>query len=123
MHTKEAVSVFRLVSLWVGAQTYRDDILDAYVRPYAGTIGNDFLLQDDNARLHRACIVDDYLQQETIQCMEWTARSPDLNPIEHVWKALGRRIATLNPPPQILATLATALQAMALTSYGTDRLH
>ncbi|GBL94666.1 hypothetical protein AVEN_83981-1 [Araneus ventricosus] len=99
----------------VNAQTYRDDILDAYVRRYAGAIGDDFLLQDDNARPHRPRIVDDYLQQETIQRMESPARSPDLNPIEHVWDNLGRRIAALNPPPQTLATLATALQEQWLS--------
>ncbi|GFX92350.1 retrovirus-related Pol polyprotein from transposon 297 [Trichonephila clavipes] len=33
------------------------------------------------------------LEAETIQRMEWTACSPDLNPIEHVWDMLGRRIA------------------------------
>ncbi|GBN76007.1 Transposable element Tc1 transposase [Araneus ventricosus] len=93
----------------VNAQAYRDDILHAYVRPYAGEIGDGFLLQDDNARPHRARIVDDYLQQETIQRLEWPARSPDLNPIEYVWDALGRRIAALNPPPQTLATLPTEL--------------
>ena len=37
----------------VDAQVYRDDILDAYVRSYAGAIGDVFLLQDDNARPHR----------------------------------------------------------------------
>ncbi|GBM65998.1 hypothetical protein AVEN_152202-1 [Araneus ventricosus] len=88
----------------------RDDILDAYMRHYAGAIGDDFLLQDDNARSHRARIMDDYLQQETIQRIEWPARSLDLNPIEHVWDALERHIAALNPPPQKLATPATALQ-------------
>ncbi|GBM43139.1 Transposable element Tcb1 transposase [Araneus ventricosus] len=94
----------------VNAQTYRDNILDAYVHPYAGEIGDDFLLQDDNARPHRARIVDDYLKQETIQRMEWPARSPDLNPIEHVWDALRTRLAALNPPPQTLSTRATALK-------------
>ncbi|GBM36057.1 Transposable element Tcb2 transposase [Araneus ventricosus] len=29
---------------------YRDEILDPYVRPYAGAISNDFILMDDNAR-------------------------------------------------------------------------
>ncbi|GBM11379.1 hypothetical protein AVEN_13598-1 [Araneus ventricosus] len=51
--------------------------------------------------------------------MEWPARSPDLNPIEHVWDALGRYIAALNAPPQTLATLATGLQEQWL-SFPTE---
>ncbi|KFM74961.1 Transposable element Tcb2 transposase, partial [Stegodyphus mimosarum] len=74
-----------------------------------------FLLQDDNARPRRAHIIDDYLQQEAIMCMEWPARSPDLNPIEPVWDAVERHIAALNLPPQTLAVLATALQEQWLS--------
>ncbi|GBM43825.1 hypothetical protein AVEN_166223-1 [Araneus ventricosus] len=99
----------------VNAQTYRDDILDAYVRPYAGAIVDDFLLQDDNARPRRARILDDYLQQQTIQRMEWPPLSPDLNPFDHVWDALERRIAALNPPLQTPFPLATALQEQRLS--------
>ncbi|KFM57061.1 Transposable element Tcb2 transposase, partial [Stegodyphus mimosarum] len=96
----------------VNAQVYRDDILDAYVRPYAGTIGDVFLLQDDNARPHRVRIVDDYLLQETIIRTAWRARSPDLNPIEDSWDVLKRRLAALNPSTQ---TLATALKEQWLS--------
>ncbi|GBN81477.1 hypothetical protein AVEN_187972-1, partial [Araneus ventricosus] len=85
----------------VNAQAYRDYILDAYVCPYARPTGDDFLLQDDNASQHR----DDYLQQGTIQRMEWPAVSLDPSPIKHVWDALGKRIAALNPLPQTLAML------------------
>ena len=41
---------------------YRDDILDVYVRPYAGAIGPQFVLMDDNTRLHHARVVEEYLQ-------------------------------------------------------------
>ncbi len=41
---------------------YREEILDPYVRPYAGAIGNDFILMNDNARHHRAVVVEEYLE-------------------------------------------------------------
>ena len=57
---------------------YRDEILDVYVRPYAGAVGPEFILMDDNARPHRARVVEQYLQQETIVRMDWPARPLDL---------------------------------------------
>ena len=49
------------------ALRYRDDFLDPIVRTYAGAIGPDFILMDDNARLHRAGIIDQYLETMTIK--------------------------------------------------------
>ncbi|GFW42697.1 transposable element Tcb2 transposase [Trichonephila clavipes] len=52
---------------------YRDEILDPYFRPYSAAIGNDFILMDDNARPHRARIVEEYLEDNDLERMEWPA--------------------------------------------------
>ncbi|GFU72624.1 transposable element Tcb2 transposase [Trichonephila clavipes] len=48
---------------------------------------------DDNARPHRTLAVEELLESEDVTRMDWPAYSPDLNPFEHVWDALSRRIA------------------------------
>ncbi|GFX61648.1 DDE_3 domain-containing protein [Trichonephila clavipes] len=68
---------------------YRDIILEQHVRLFRGAMGAKFLFMDDNARPHRANIVDECLHSE----VDWPAFSPELNPIEHMWDMLGRRIA------------------------------
>ena len=68
----------------VTAASYVSNILEQHVMPYTGLIGNRFLLMHDNARPHTAILVRNYLQEVGIAVMEWPARSPDLNPIEHL---------------------------------------
>ncbi|GFW88930.1 transposable element Tcb2 transposase [Trichonephila clavipes] len=72
-------------------------------------MGDDFILIDDNCRPHRANLVEDFLFEEQIVRIEWPACSPDMNPIEHIWDALGRRVAGLQPSPQTLQELERAL--------------
>ncbi|GFT83080.1 transposable element Tcb2 transposase [Trichonephila clavipes] len=91
------------------ARRYRDEILRPIVVPYAAVIGDDFILMDDNCRPHRANLVEDFLFEEGIVRMEWPACSTDMNPMEHVWDALARRVAGRQPPPQNLQELERAL--------------
>ena len=41
-----------------------------------------------------------YLQSEAVTSVPWPVMSPDVNPIEHIWDMLGRRIQAREPPVQ-----------------------
>ncbi|GFV68196.1 transposable element Tcb2 transposase [Trichonephila clavipes] len=81
-----------------------------YVRLFRGAMGLQFLFMDNNAPYHRAVAAEQLLESEDIERMDWPARSPDLNPIEHVWDFLGRRLAARTLPPVTIRELRLALQ-------------
>ncbi|GFS48071.1 transposable element Tc3 transposase [Trichonephila clavipes] len=96
-------------SVTMTAHSYRDVILEQHVRLFRGAMGAEFLFMDDNARPHRANIVDECLHSEDITRMDWPAYSPDLNEIEHARDMLPRRIAARQHHPTVLPELQRAL--------------
>ncbi|GFV89285.1 transposable element Tcb2 transposase [Trichonephila clavipes] len=94
----------------VNGTRYFNEILLPYVRLFRGAMGLQFLFMDDNAPCHRTVAAEQLLESEDIERMDWPARSPDLNPIEHVWDFLGRRLAARTLPPVTIRELRLALQ-------------
>ncbi|GFX39474.1 transposable element Tcb2 transposase [Trichonephila clavipes] len=89
----------------VNGTRYCNEILLPYVRLFRGAI-----FMDDNAPCHPTVAAEQLLESEDIERMDWPTRSPDLNPIEHVWDFLGRRLAARTLPPVTIRELRLALQ-------------
>ncbi|GFW65625.1 DDE_3 domain-containing protein [Trichonephila clavipes] len=64
-----------------------------------GAMHPDYIFMDENARPHRAPIVDEFHEGVDIRSRDWPSKSPDLSPIEHIWDYLGNAISQRSPPP------------------------
>lgn len=76
--------------------------IDLLVKP-----NDDWLYQQDNAPCHTAKSITKWLRENEIKKLPWPANSPDLNPIEHLWTTIDRKLA--QNPPNTMAELEEAL--------------
>ena len=113
--------LYRLENGSLTAIRYRDEILEPMVRPYAGAVGPGLLLMHDNARPHVARVCRQYLEDEGIDTIECPSRSPDLNPIEHLWDIMFRSIRRRQVAPQTLGGLQTSHKTPSFVSLGACR--
>jgi transposase len=97
----------------ISAKTYLK-ILENNLVPFhsamRGTIGKNMVFQHDNAPIHTAHKVTQWFQKKNIIIMDWPACSPDLNPIENVWKLMKDNIQKRENFPRTVDELKIALK-------------
>lgn len=110
LHTSQGQggSVHVWGAFWYGGRTQLQ-ILEANVNGerYCETIRNflngdnppprNWIFQQDNAPAHTSRVVTNYFEEVGVHLLPWPSKSPDLNPIEHVWDFLGREVAARFP--------------------------
>ena len=62
-----------------------------------GIWGPGAIFQQDNAPIHTAKKTMEWFENKAIPVLEWPPYSPDMNPIEHMWAMLKRKLYQLFP--------------------------
>ena len=75
----------------LNAQGYINQILQPEAVPFLQRRAPAILIHD-NARPHVARICRQFLNRNNVNVLPWPAVSPDMNPIEHIWDYLGRKV-------------------------------
>jgi hypothetical protein len=70
------------------------------------------IFQHDNDPKHTARSVREWLDEQPFDVLDWPAQSPDLNPIEHLWAVVKRRLNEYETPPNGMEELWARIKSV-----------
>ncbi len=86
--------------IWKGINAERYiQVLEQHMLPSRRRLfqGRPCIFQHDNARPHTASITTSWLRRRRIRVLKWPACSPDLSPIENIWRIIKRKMRQRRP--------------------------
>ncbi|QRW24454.1 Transposable element Tcb2 transposase [Rhizoctonia solani] len=95
-------------------EVYEEILGDEFTRSlkHLGMKAREVIYMHDNARPHKAKAPTEWLKNHGVECLEWPANSPDLNPIENLWAELKRRLGEYEEVPNGMLELWERVQVV-----------